>query len=129
MDMRMRMDRAEMGVGGESADRPSIDEKTLKINVIREPACVPMSRRMREVCWDFGIPPRESPAILADNLEVTLQPGSLLFLTGPSGSGKSSILQAMVVGQFPARPKTRFLSDIASPRNYPGHIGNDREYE
>jgi len=73
----------------------AVGERTVAVNVIREPACVPMTPRMRSVCWDFGIPPRETPAVIAENLQLTLKPGTLVLLTGPSGAGKSSVLQAV----------------------------------
>ena len=67
----------------------------LRIFVVREPACTPMTPRKREVCWDFGIPPREEPFTVAADLAVTLRPGGIVALVGPSGSGKSSILAAV----------------------------------
>lgn len=95
----------------------------LKITIIREPACVPMTPRMREICWDFGIPPREPPATLVEDLPLRLRPGTLVLLTGPSGSGKSSVLSAIadrlgaVVwvgrGRFPAKGA---IVDAVAPR-------------
>ena len=46
-----------LGIGG-AAMADCATGKRLTLNVIREPAAVAMSHRMREVCWDFGIPPR-----------------------------------------------------------------------
>jgi len=96
---------------------------TIAVNVIREPACVPMSPRMREVCWDFGIPPREQATVIAENLQLTLKPGTLVLLTGPSGAGKSSVLQAVAdrlgdvtwVGQS-AFSAERAIIDCIAPR-------------
>lgn len=87
----------------------------LNINVIREPGCVPMSPRMREVCWDFGIPPREAPTVVVEGLSLRLAPGSLILLTGPSGSGKSSILAAIQerVGDVACVGSGRFPTDRA----------------
>ena len=97
--------------------------RTLTLNVIREPAVVPMSPRMREVCWDFGIPPRETPTIIAENLQLTLKPGTLAVVTGPSGAGKSSILQAAAdkLGDVTwagrgAFPVDRAIVDCIAPR-------------
>lgn len=64
----------------------------VRVRVIRETAFVPMTPRKREICLDFGIPPREEPQIIADGLDLELRPGSILLVTGPSGSGKTSIL-------------------------------------
>ncbi|MEK6642978.1 MAG: AAA family ATPase [Planctomycetota bacterium] len=66
-----------------------------RVRVIREPAFVPMTARRREVCWDYGVPAREEPFCVVEDLRVELRPGSILLLTGPSGSGKSSILGAV----------------------------------
>lgn len=74
-----------------TGSRPS----EIKINLIREPAFTPMTPRKRKVCWDFGIPPREQPFTLAEDLPVALKPGAIVLLSGPSGSGKSSILAAL----------------------------------
>ena len=46
-----------------------------------------------EVADLFGISETEPPHILANNLELDIQPGDLVLFTGPSGSGKSSILR------------------------------------
>jgi ABC-type lipoprotein export system ATPase subunit len=69
--------------------------REFELRVIREPAFVPMSERKREICWNFGIPPREQPFVVVDQLSVTLGAGSIVLLFGPSGSGKSSVLRAI----------------------------------
>jgi len=69
--------------------------RKLELRVIREPAFVPMSPRKREICWNFGVPPREQPFVVVDQLSVTLTAGSIILLLGPSGSGKSSVLRAI----------------------------------
>ncbi len=67
----------------------------LRLRVIREPAVTPMSPRKRAVCWDFGIPPHEPPNSVADDLRIACRPGTITALVGPSGSGKSSLLNAL----------------------------------
>ncbi|QDV91692.1 lipoprotein transporter ATP-binding subunit [Phycisphaerae bacterium RAS2] len=67
----------------------------LHLRVIREPAVTPMSPRKRAVCWDFGIPPHEPPHPVADDLRIACRPGTITALVGPSGSGKSSLLNAL----------------------------------
>lgn len=71
--------------------RPALHQLTL--HIIRESAPTIMTPRKREVCMTFGIPPREAPPIIADGLTLTLHPGSITLINGPSGSGKSSTLQ------------------------------------
>ena len=41
-------------------DRSAATE-TVRVTVIRETGVTPMSSRKHEVCWDFGVPPREAP--------------------------------------------------------------------
>src|SRR5438132_923966 len=44
----------------------------------------------------FGIDFDQGDHIIAENLEVNLQLGQIVLFTGPSGSGKSSLLKAVV---------------------------------
>lgn len=55
----------------------------------------PMRRSLAstELADLFGISEKEPPHIVADNLELDIQPGDLALFTGPSGSGKSSVLR------------------------------------
>jgi ABC-type lipoprotein export system ATPase subunit len=74
---------------------PSTGSIKLHLRIIREPAFSSMTPRKRAVCWDFGVPPRESPFAVVDGVSLELSPGSILLLSGPSGSGKSSVLSAI----------------------------------
>lgn len=69
--------------------------RTFSIDLIREMAPAASSARVRQVCWDFGVPPREPPMELAAGLRIDLAPGRLVALVGPSGAGKTSLLRAL----------------------------------
>jgi len=100
MDMSGNRHGRDAGAAGADAAKQgghadATNERGLTLNVIREPGVVPMSPRMREICWDFGIALREAAVVIVENLQLTLKPGMLAVVTGPSGSGKSAILQAL----------------------------------
>ncbi|MFQ5430446.1 MAG: ATP-binding cassette domain-containing protein [Phycisphaerae bacterium] len=109
--------------GPAHAPTPTDAGTRLSVRVIREPGFTPMTPRKREVCWRFGIPPREPAVTLADPLDLTVRPGAILLLTGPSGSGKTSVLAAIAErldapirvgrGRFPA---DRAIVDAIAPR-------------
>src|SRR5262249_55589887 len=42
----------------------------------------------------FGLPEQEPPHTVAGNVALDVRPGDLVLFTGPSGSGKSSLLRA-----------------------------------
>jgi ABC-type lipoprotein export system ATPase subunit len=93
------------------------------LEVIREPAVSAMSRRKRQVCWDFGLPPGESAATIAAGLEVPVGAGRIVLVSGPSGSGKTTVLRALAERLRPAawvdaarRPGRRAVVDLVSPR-------------
>ena len=47
----------------------------------------------------FGVGFDQGRHVVAQDVEITVQPGQVVFFTGPSGSGKSSLLRA-VAGQL-----------------------------
>ncbi len=48
-----------------------------------------------EVCDLFGVGEAEPPHVIADNLTLDIRPGDVVLFTGPSGSGKSSLMRAV----------------------------------
>jgi ABC-type lipoprotein export system ATPase subunit len=43
----------------------------------------------------FGLPEQEPPHAVAENVALDIRPGDLALFTGPSGSGKSSLLTSL----------------------------------
>ena len=46
-----------------------------------------------EVADLFGLPEQEPPHTVAENIALDVRPGDIVLFTGPSGSGKSSLLR------------------------------------
>jgi len=66
----------------------------------------------------FGIGLDESSEVtVCDNLRLDLRRGDVVFVTGPSGSGKSVLLRALVAALQAAEPRARIvdLAMIAPP--------------
>src|SRR2546426_888994 len=75
--------------GQQETDEDADEERAttaaaVEVSVIREPGCIPFSTRMREVCWNFGVAPREGPVVIAESLRLALRPGMLVLISGPS---------------------------------------------
>ena len=82
--------RAKVAEGGERGDfawaRPVME-------VWRKPTTVPCSPRMAEVCLRFGISPQASPLCIVRDLKLAVGAGQIVLLLGPSGVGKTSVLE------------------------------------
>ncbi|GIX05531.1 MAG: hypothetical protein KatS3mg114_1400 [Planctomycetaceae bacterium] len=55
-----------------------------------------LSLHARAVMTHFGIHRQTEPVVLADHVELPIQPGDVVVFIGPSGAGKSSLLRAAV---------------------------------
>ena len=66
------------------------------------------SVRASQVMDYFGIGPDTAERVIADHLELPIQGGDVVLFTGPSGSGKSSLLNGIKC-QFPGAQEMREL--------------------
>ncbi len=67
----------------------------LKVDISYETAPLTPSPRTAAVQDLFGIGAAPRKIIIAENLTIETRPGQIILITGPSGSGKSSILRAI----------------------------------
>lgn len=103
-------------------DLGTVTRRRVRVHVIREPGVSMMTLRKREICWNYGIPPREAPRTLVEPTEIDLSPGTIVLISGPSGSGKSSLLAAIAeqagsavhVGRRRFQPDRPIVDGIAS---------------
>ena len=65
------------------------------VSVIRKPRAPKMTARVAQVCRQFGVSPIPDSIHIARNLALRFGRGTITLLSGPSGSGKSAILQAI----------------------------------
>ncbi len=97
-----RGNRRAKGVRTRGSNGPGRAKAGLRVRVSVRPTVLPASRRVREVCRQFGMAPQSDPMLLVDNVVVPLQPGQILLVTGPSGTGKSHALRCLA-GQLGRR--------------------------
>ena len=69
-----------------------LDVRGLTIKARSKPVSSTRSRRVQEA---FGIVSTEFEAAIVENLDIALNGGEIILVTGPSGSGKSLLLDAI----------------------------------
>lgn len=72
-----------------------------------------LTAREMDVCLRFGIVPDDPVRTVGWPEQVGLERGRIVLITGPSGSGKSSMLAALAG----ARPTSRWVQRLAFPRD------------
>lgn len=89
--------------------------RRLTLNVGTEAVSAPVSARLIEVGLRFGVPLVVPGRQVVSDLEVDFCPGSIVLVTGPSGSGKSLILSELARQFATARlvQSTPFPVDVA----------------
>ncbi len=76
---------------------------------------MPNSGKSAQVAAHFGLPHCGAPTLRLERLQIPLAAGRIVLLTGPSGSGKSSVLDALT-RQFPS---AAIVSRIPFPSGVP----------
>ena len=78
--------------GGIRADEPVLQIHTLSITTQTKPVSSNRSRRLQEA---FGIVSEQVELPIIENLDLLVSSGEVVLVTGPSGSGKSLLLEAI----------------------------------
>ena len=71
----------------------------------------------------FGLADEEPPHIVAENVTLDIRPGDLVLFTGPSGSGKSSLLRDVGRQLAALDANAMTLPDVALVDALPGSVG------
>src|SRR5213080_3813710 len=68
----------------------------------------------------FGLADAEPAHVVADNVHLDIRPGDLVLFTGPSGSGKSSLLRAAgeQLAALEARLLLRMPDELSDGQRY-----------
>ena len=93
-DIQGRRGRGGRDAGTEDRRAAGINAASeIDLGCVREPKLGRPSRRAAEVGLSFGIPLYGTPVTVIAPTRIHLQPGRIMLLLGPSGSGKSSALE------------------------------------
>lgn len=83
----------------------------VRINVASEGSTAGTSARLVEMGLRFGIPLSVPSRTIAHDLALELKPGTVTLITGPSGSGKSLLLNAIAA----ELPVSRMMANVPFP--------------
>lgn len=75
------------------------------------------TRQTHAIHQAFGISPDDISHKVINHLDLTLNPGEVILITGSSGSGKTTLLNLLIEGRY-----TGLTGDIQMPSNY--RVGN-----
>ena len=92
----------------------------MKINIdVRYPTSIQRTERVLEIAESFGLGLDDKEFIVIDNLELEVFPNDIIYITGQSGSGKSTILRELEKKLSEQKLKVQNLDSVQYLKDVP----------